>query len=456
VKSSFGADGVIDAHFYPYDNDTAFKVRRLPKSFSWVGRSTGLFGRDKFNSGGKRLVICEGELDTLSVAKASFDKYEKIYPVVGLSSSAMMTSLIEEREWIRSFDEVIIMFDEDDAGRNAVESAVKIIGIDKARIAKLPHNDASDVLVLEGAKVLFNCVWDAARVIPSGIIGKEALWNALVHYNSLPSIPYPTCLDGLNSKLKGMRDGEIALFISGTGSGKSTILREIILEVLETTDEKVGVISLEESPAETARKLAGMVINRNPAEDEIPLAELKPGFDAVFGDDRVILLDHQGAVKDGSITDKIEYMCLMGCKKIFIDHITILVSEGVEKLTGNEAQDRIMNDLLTIVKKYPAWIGLVSHLRKVAVGGKSFEEGKLPTLDDIRGSGSVKQISFDIIAFARDMTNEDPVVRNTILMRVLKARYTGLTGDVPGVYYKHETGRLISLNDIPDEQFTAI
>ena len=229
-----------------------------------------------------------------------------------------------------------------------------------------------------------------------------------------------------------------------------------MLHLLSNTEDKIGVISLEESPAETARKLAGMAIERNPAKEEIPIEELKVGFDKVFGSDRVVLLDHQGSINDSSIIDQLEYMCLTGCKYLFIDHITILVSEGVENLTGNEAQDKVMNDLLRLVKRHPVWIGLVSHLRKAPGGGKSFEEGKLPSIDDIRGSGSIKQISFDIISFARNLTAQVERERNTIKMRILKSRYTGLTGTVKGAYYNYDTGRLIGIEEAVEEEFVAI
>ena len=104
------------------------------------------------------------------------------------------------------------------------------------------------------------------------------------------------------------------------------------------------------------------------------------------------------------IINQLEYMALSGCKYLFIDHITILVSEGADGLTGNEAIDKVMNDLLRISKQHDVWIGLVSHLRKMQQTGKSFEEGHMPTVDDIRGSGSIKQISHDIIAFSRNLS----------------------------------------------------
>jgi twinkle protein len=246
-----------------------------------------------------------------------------------------------------------------------------------------------------------------------------------------------------------MRLGEIVLYVSGTGSGKSTIIREIGLHLLDVIppEEKLGIVSLEESPAETARLMSGMAIHRNTADEDITLEELTPGFNKVFGSDRVIVLDHQGTVKDNGIISQLEYMCLSGCKYLFVDHITILVSEGVDGLTGNEAIDLIMNELGRLVKRHNVHLGLVSHLRKALGGGKSFEEGKLPTMDDIKGSGSIKQVSYDIIAFARDMANEEEEVRNHVKMAVLKSRKTGKTGPVTGVVYVEETGRLISAED---------
>jgi twinkle protein len=142
------------------------------------------------------------------------------------------------------------------------------------------------------------------------------------------------------------------------------------------------------------------------------------------------------------IISQLEYMALSGCKYLFIDHITILVSEGAEGLTGNEAIDKVMNDLLRISKQHNVWIGLVSHLRKMSTTGQSFEEGRLPTVDDIRGSGSIKQISHDILAFARNITAENEDQRNTITLSVLKSRYTGKTGPAGTCKYDYDTGRL--------------
>lgn len=454
VKVSYNADGEIDTHYYPY-SEGGYKVRKLPKTFSFIGPYGGVFGKDKFTGGGKRIVIVEGEIDALSVAQATFEKYNKFYPVISIPSAAGTKEILEIREWVRSFQEVVLCLDKDKAGEEATQKLIKIVGIDKIKLWNPGDcKDANEVLVKYGAERLYQHIWDAEPYSPAGIIKKEAIWKQIVERRLVPSVPYPPCLDGVNSKIKGMRLGEIVLLISGTGAGKSSIAREIVIHLIETTADHVGVISLEESPGETGTKLAGMKIHRNPENEEVPDEELKIGFDALFGDDRIVVLDHQGAVKDESIVSQLEYMCLSGCKYLLIDHITILVSEGSEGLTGNEAIDKIMNDLLRLVKRHNVCIILISHLRKVMTGSKPFEEGRMPTLDDIRGSGSIKQVCFDIIAFTRNSQAEDEVVRNTINMAVLKSRTVGKTGKVPGATYNNNTSRLTGIGGDAFEDVT--
>jgi len=459
VKVSYDMDGVIDHHYYPYyeeDQLTGYKVRELPKSFKAnVGKvKSSLFGQNLYN-GGKKLIITEGECDAMAVQSAWYKKYKRFYPVVSLRSSTSTKDLVDHREWIRNFDEVILWFDKDENGQKAVKEAAKIIGYDKIKIVSTGEKDANDLWIKDPESVLFS-IYNAVDYTPAGILTKDELWNQLEKYNEIESVPYPSYMKGLNDKLKGMRFGEITLWTSGTGSGKSTLLREIAVDLLEKTKDKIGIISLEESPAETARKMAGIAINRNPAKEEIVIEELKVGFDKIFGSDRVMVLDHQGSISDGSIMAFLEYMCLSGCKYLFVDHITILASEGAEGLTGNEAIDKIMNDLLRMVKKHNVWIGLISHLRKTDNKGKSFEEGKLPSMDDIRGSGSIKQISMDIIAFSRNVGSDNLEERNTIKTKVLKCRYTGLTGPSGSLHYDFETGRLNKGSDEFEEQSMGV
>ena len=446
VKMSINEDGKPHSHLYPYTKNSqtiGWKERVLPKEFYAHGKIDGdLFGQSVC-VGNRTLVITEGEMDCLAVAQAFLDKNGRIYPVVSLPSASGVNAVLRNRDWVNRFESIILMLDQDEAGQKATDQVAKMLKAGKVRVAKLPEKDPNDTLLKHGANAITQAIWDAQPWSPAGIVMGEEVWDQFIQRQAVESVPYPDCLDGLNNKLKGIRQGEITLFTSGTGSGKSTVIKEIVLDLLTKTEDKVGLISLEESIGDTAEKFISMALQRSvndppPASEE----EMRAGFDKVFGDERLVLLDHQGSVGDSSLVDKIEYMALLGCKYLVLDHITIAVSEGSEGLSGNEAVDKVMSDLLKIVKRHNVWLGLISHLRKASGGGQSFEEGKLASIDDIKGSGSIKQISFDIVAFARNLVADDEAERNTIQFRVLKSRFTGLTGDAGSAIYDIKTTRL--------------
>ena len=454
IKMAVNPDGSGGSHFYPYTNEgrvAAYKERKLPKSFVAHGNFSNveLFGQS-VASGGKTLVITEGELDACAVAEAFLHKYKRIFPVVSMPSATGCKTVLAQREWIRRFESVILFFDKDEAGQAAVQKVAKIIGAGKVKVAKLLEKDPCEQLLKHGPQSLLQSYWDAETWSPAGLVMGEAIWEQFQQRQRTKSRPYPKCLSGLNDKLKGIRQGEITLFTSGTGSGKSTIVKEIVLDLLQDEENKIGLISLEESVGDTAEKFIEMTLNQKLDHDDNNLSELdlRQGFESVFADERLVLLDHQGSVGDSTLTDKIEYMCLMGCKYLVLDHITIAVSEGSEGLSGNEAIDKVMSDLLKIVKKHNIWLCLISHLRKAPGGGASFEEGKLASIDDIKGSGSIKQISFDIVAFARNLVADNATERNTIKFRVLKSRFTGLTGSAGAAIYNTKTGRLTSTDNV--------
>ena len=448
VKMSVNAEGKPASHFYPKTKNgqiTGYKERVLPKEkFPQHGdvNQTELFGQAQCK-GTKTLVITEGEMDAMSVAEAWYRTKRTIYDVVSLDNAPGIKGALHNRDFINRYEKVILMLDMDAPGQAALEGIAKIIKAGKCYIASLPDKDANAVIISVGPDPIIRAIWNAQQWSPAGIVVGEQVWEQFMARKDIESVPYPDCLSGLNTKLKGIRHGEITLFTSGTGSGKSTVIKEIILDLLDKTEDKVGLISLEESIGDTAEKFISMSLKRN-VLDPPPLTEdeLRVGHDAVFGDERLILLDHQGSVGDSSLIDKIEYMALMGCKYLVLDHITIAVSEGNEGLSGNEAVDKMMSDLLKICKRHNVWLGLISHLRKAPGGGSSFEEGKLASIDDIKGSGSIKQISFDIISFARNLVAENEAERNTIKFRVLKSRFTGLTGDAGSASYDIKTTRL--------------
>ena len=244
----------------------------------------------------------------------------------------------------------------------------------------------------------------------------------------------------------GKRMGEITVFTSGTGMGKSQFLKEDLYSMMMTTDTKVGVVSLEESTRDTLMGLQSIYLNKRIHLPDVQVTEEETEeslkwLEETCGE-RLVMLDHQGASVSDELMDKIRYLVALGCDYIYVDHITIAVSGESDQ---NRAIDAFMESLLKLAKGKQVWFGVVSHLRKTGGDKKSFESGGIPTDDDLKGSGSIKQIAFTIIALVRNKMSKTKA--NETKVYILKSRYTGRTGYAGKFTFDNKTGRLIPLDD---------
>jgi twinkle protein len=87
----------------------------------------------------------------------------------------------------------------------------------------------------------------------------------------------------------------------------------------------------------------------------------------------------------------------------------------------------------------------VSHLKRPE--GKGHEEGTATSLAQLRGSGSIAQLSDMVIGLERNGQAEDITERNTTRVRVLKNRFCGITGPACSLLYTHATGRMTEVKD---------
>jgi twinkle protein len=129
----------------------------------------------------------------------------------------------------------------------------------------------------------------------------------------------------------------------------------------------------------------------------------------------------------------------LDCKFIVLDHISMIVSSQ-EFGDERKALDEVMTKLRTLVQETDIALIVVSHLRRP--DGKGHEEGAVTSLAQLRGSGSIAQLSDMVLGLERDSQNEDVATRNTTTLRVLKNRFVGMTGPACYLYWDKDTGRL--------------
>ena len=451
-----GIEDVVTHHYYPYTKDgsvVGYQERVVAdKKFMGIGYAKSdieLQGQHLWaNGGGKSLVITEGFLDTLAASQMLSGKRgsDKRYPVVSLPNGANIKCIAKNLDWINSFEKVILMLDQDEAGQRVARNIANIIRPGRAFISKFSEKDASDMLTQGKEDEFRGAYWNAPKYSPSDIVTASDAREILSKENEVPSIPFPDFAGELNMMEYGKRMGEITVFTSGTGMGKSQFLKEDLLYLMNNTDLKVGVVSLEESTRDTLMGLQSLFLNKRIHLPDVNVSEkeMEASLDWLEKEcgDRLVMLDHQGASVSEELMDKIRYLVAIGCDYIYIDHITIAVS-GEEN--QNKAIDNFMESLLKMAKRHQVWFGVVSHLRKTGGDKKSFESGAIPTDDDLKGSGSIKQIAFTIIALVRNKMSKTK--KNETSMYILKSRYTGRTGFAGKYTFDNKTGRLKAIDD---------
>jgi twinkle protein len=413
------------------------KIRFANKDFLFLGdaKKATLYGKHLWRDSGNMLVITEGEIDAMSVSQAFGNKY----PVVSVRSGAAGAKKDIQRniDWLEQFQTVVFMFDQDEPGQKAAEECALLLSPGKAKIAKLPVKDASDMLVDGKVKELIDAVWGAKAFRPDGIISGDELWDIVSSTETADSVPYP--FNGLNEKTLGARRGEIVTITAGSGIGKSALTRELAYHLIKQ-GHTIGYIALEESVKRTALGLIGLELNKpvHISMEGVTEDDLRNAYSHTVGNGRVYLYDHWGSTDTDNLLQRVRYLVRgCGCDYIFLDHLSIVVS-GMDGGDERRLIDTTMTKLRTLTEEVQCGMFLVSHLKRPE--GKGHEEGAATSLAQLRGSAAIAQLSDMVIGLERNQQDKDDP--NLTTVRVLKNRWTGDTGIACHLRYNKETGRM--------------
>ena len=441
--------GSITNHYYPYHDKQGSKIAtktRYTKSkeFSVQGNThqAGLFGEHLFSKS-EFIIITEGEIDCLSAYQMFYTgKYET--PVVSIKHgvASAVKDIKNSLEWLEQFQNIIINFDNDEQGKDSALKVAELFSPGKCKIMHLPQEfkDASDCLVKNKIQIYTQAFWNAKRFAPDGIINANTLFDDIIKPSVQSFVQYP--FEGLNKMTYGLRASELVTFTSGSGLGKTQVIRELIHHLLKQTKDNLGLLMLEENPVVTSKGIMSIEANQRLHLPDVHISkeEWQKHFDATTGSGRVFLFDHFGSNTIDNIISRVRYLAKgLDCKYIIIDHVSIIVSDQSH---GDErkALDEIMTRLRTLVQETGIAMIVVSHLRRP--DGKGHEEGAATSLSQLRGSASIGQLSDMVIGLERDAQHDDPEIRHTTKVRVLKNRFSGITGPCCDLKYDMDTGRL--------------
>lgn len=450
-RTSYDEDDNVLERYYPITREnelSGYKVREHPKIFSAVG-ATGndcdLYGAFRFRSGGKYVLVVEGEED----AHAGFQMLKEysdskggdhITAVVSITTGAGNPSkqLAANYDFLNSFDIVVIGFDADQAGNDSLDKIMSSLPKGKVRIAKWKQKDPNKYLELGLSKVFISDFYNAKQYVPAGVVPSGDLYDKILAQARLQKVPLPPFAKKLESMLGGgLMLGHIYNLAAMTSIGKTAIVNEFIYYWIFHSPHLVGVVSMELNAGQygetlLSRHIQQKIARLNPDEKDDLLRDSRTVakgielFKKEDGTDRFYLVDDRDGTVE-QLQEVIEEMVIgSGVKIVVIDPLQDMI-EGM----SNEEQGLFMKWCKSMVKSHGISFVLINHMRKKGEGNNSIQVSE----NDIMGSSTIMKSASANILFARDKEHEDPVERNKTYVTMPKNRVIGETGPAGTWYY---------------------
>lgn len=443
------------AHPYTKSGKIAgFKIKLLHQKVMWnVGDVKGadFYGWERAKRiGGKTVYITEGEEDAIALRKilrimSSNSAYD--YAVISLPSGVNSVEMVFGRmaeELQQRFKEIVLVYDDDKAGRDAVKATRKIIP--SCKVAILPCVDANECLLKGFMKATRDAVVFQADK-PKGTptlsvddvmddIMTDPVWGASYPWAGLTNLTY------------GQRKGELISIGAGTGIGKTLIGHELAAWNAAQHGWTALMIMMEETPAETYKSVAGKIDN---VPYHVPVEEGGTPYDKEQLRETVNFLKPYVAtwdiatIEDPETTwDQIKHVIRTQghlYDVIMIDNATTL-SEGLTSTEKNEFIGKVADEYAKLAKKFDFEAIIFSHLNPPPKGGRAHENGGKVLEHQFTGSRALQRYSHMMIGMER---NKMAVDSDCSFIRLMKNRKFGKTGLLKS-YYTQRTGRLAQEN----------
>ena len=402
-------------------------VERSPEGKKYISQhplgTNHLIFMNRIPRTSRNVVICEGEIDALTMAGAGL-------PAVSVPAGAHGDRqdgqphannewLTNDYIWLAGFDEIYLCFDSDDAGRNAERALFYRLGVERTKVIRIPEvdenvkdpNSYAEYCAENGMDVdaeLKKLVENATQLNPETIKNavqyKQQLYDLMFPSGNKPvGWVLPNCNFGEHFMIRG---GEVSDITGFGGHGKSEWLNDLIISLCMENDEKAVIGSFEIPPARTLlsmiRQLSGrrrisIVDDRGNETPDVAL------FDEAVSmlNKHILFYDFVGTAEAKSVLEAYALAARMyGVKFFVIDSLMCMDIEEVD----SQGQKEFMNRLREFVIKYGVHVFLVCHSRKPSE--KKREETYIPWKHDILGSVHISNLAWNVITVWRNVSKD--------------------------------------------------
>jgi twinkle protein len=348
-----------------------------------------LFGWQAIPVDARRVAICEGELDAVSLWQIG-------HPALSVFGGAGNHGWLEqEYDNLDRFDVIDLCLDSDEAGEKGVLELAARLGHERCRIVRLPAKDANECLQkgLEAeAKKAFA---EAASIDPAELRKASTYYSEILH-DLYPAegeergFLTPFGIDGLR-----FRSGEMVVLNATNGHGKTTMIGHLALEVIRQGG-RVCVASLEMRPGRWLGKMAKQAM----AVSSPTQGAIKAVCD--WWDGRMWVFDVIGATKAERMLEVFRYARRRyDCNVFVIDNLA-MCGIAEDDFAG---QKRLIESLCEFKNEMNVLVFLLTHPRK---GVSEYQQNDK---FDVKGSGAVTDLADTVLDLWRNKSKEDELAK---------------------------------------------
>lgn len=327
----------------------------------------------------------------------------------------------------------------DDAGEKSVAKVAKLYP--DIRVMEMSEKDPN--AMLEAGKndeivdaFIKRQVWKPKSIVKPSQVSEEAIqkieWGLSYPFPRLTEITY------------GARGGRSIGVGAGPGAGKTTFINQIASHLAFEHGQPIGYAGAEYQPSYSLRQLVATVMEKpiHLPDCNYDVAEAREVAKKL--EDKFFFYDigHYNGKWD-CIEDFIRYLHVKcGVIYFFLDPMSGLTA-GMDDSRINQWLHNTMFKLSLLVRELGVTVFHVSHLNNPK-SGKDHDEGGKITGAQWSGSRAQWRYSTELWGLERNQQAETIAEKNTVNVRIIKDRLSGLTGSFK-LKYDRDAGILVPL-----------